>query len=677
MCPIQQSAKTLHEWSNSSLTALLSFLNFEVVEPTFDWIITNYTTVDHSEFRYQVEEFLTSNALMHFDTSRPEVFQNSFKYLSHLPEVDRTELHRIQDEIWEILQFSPEEKIDDTHGKSNRKNGSNYREFFSLEQRHIVERPVHATDMKLFDQYGILPGRKYSIDVHYEIADRLACGTGPDQIAEDLRDEYPSLSLARISPNTVRSTAYILEFALSDNLIFHPLIQQPYAVQIDSTTAYSGGRSLLVSQAVSMTNSGDSDEETESIQYPNTDIHTIEGNNFDSIPLYAKYLSSVNKESMISVLSELRGKLLAYQSILDKLGLAEIEPQLPTAIIADFAKTILPVVNKVFPTGSIIKQGCHYHFEEIVAKVLIEPVYKELRKACYQLLSDLRYYAKKHRFRHKSSFFEQVMAEVINYYTQLRSYGRYGKNLIDLINKFNLLKRRIAQKIDDIENGRIPENSGHARFTRAMTRIFADHDFDGINSIIRSLNQRLHFFYSLQETLSRSFDTEEAARGALLSVADHWRFHADLLELPDLEAAASKIDKHVELLIPAMYIEELPRTTSSLEGVHGYVKKKIRIWSGLSQTPVSFETYASSLTLLIGYETDPTSDLSENPRGELKKLNLRFSISPSIWVKSSLKVTDKMRHRRKVLEASRAMKFAKGPKGFINAFDRIWEEALE
>lgn len=598
---------------------VLQFLNFEPPDPMPSWLLheisRNYQSFTHPDYlAYFIENFLP------------------------LPIVQII-----------LSQKDDHDDIELPNPEPKQKQSSYLRTIYSLHEKQIieVERPEGKTDPGvLFEKFSLVPDTRYTIDVVMEIGKLAKQGLSPQNIVNHLHEDYPVLKAAHISRAFVTKALKILEIGLLTTLPYHEKLEQPLVLTIDPTVRVQDDASLVVAVAVPLASDDAVSEDNESTRQ-NTTVKPI--------PVIVEFVPNTSRITILNLLTQLRGKLHGLSgNALDPLG-----------VMADFAETLLPVVNQVFPEAKLL--GCHFHFEELVQKVMIVPVYTELHKICSDFLKDLKKWAREYRWKRRAKIIEKVLAEVVTSFRE-GTFGRLGQNLIETLEKLDELKRRLrwVQR----------KYAKQYHFVEDLHRLLEKVDWKQFNKVSRQLKQRIHYFGQLVAVLRQKFESEELAKNALLQVVKNWQKTGKIIESPNnpnLENAdwllegSRKIEKHVDKLVASMVDPRLPRATGALDGVHHKIKRTLRAWGGWSETPVTFNWAGQILTLLTAFDMDDFSKFN----AEI----LRY-LDANGWIEATLRVKKSERERRLILAIAWPMKRVKGVKAFGKAFTMTWEKFI-
>lgn len=473
--------------------------------------------------------------------------------------------------------------------------GTRIRRLVTLDGEELRTLPRSSRSEDLI-QEGILPGNKYGLDVYIEILGQVAQEKSPEDIVETLCKTYPSLARVHLSTQMVRKVIQVGGELCTLNLptLFTQLGKQgrPYALELDGTVRNGAGDTLLVAVAVYK------DEEQ-------TETETV-------IPVSAAFVISENSTDIRKYLQILRKQL----------------PILPYAVVTDFSPAFREVVPEVFPEA--IHQGCHYHVLELVAEVLVDPVLTELRQVIRPLCTGLRHWAKKIRFKENGSTVHKNIEAVITYFLRASNQtGKKGKTLIRTLQLMEELKKALEDCREQVQTD---------KELTELVRHLSNCNWRAIKEAIRGLKQHLTAFEPVTKVLREKFESEEDARKALEELIQTQITTSEITGLSEVKKGMKKLQRYLSLLTPAMVDPRIPRTTSILEGLHSKVKKTLRKWGGLMNTPSTFDWTAITLSFLVCLESFT----------EVESFRYLFSLFPlQYWVNAVLTIRERMATKRR------------------------------
>lgn len=422
-----------------------------------------------------------------------------------------------------------------------KKKGKYLRQIYGLKGSSFVKVPRHQP-LNRFYEFGILPNSKYSFDVYLEIASLIKHSNGercPQEIAQILRAKYQSLEKAMISRVFVKKVISITSAVMFPMLPQFANLPQSWTLMIDSTIRVAGEFVLVVVLAVSQ-------------DY--------------TFPLLATFLPSENTTDLLKLLGDLKQSL----------------PHQPQAVISDFSKGFLTAIKKTFPSN--IQLGCHFHALEIFARILLNPVMKSMRKLILPLLRKLKNWAKQTIFTTATENFE--LRSFARSIVKLQEKGNFGQRLLNVSQQL----LAIHDALQDNSKLIVAQPYQIKRLKIILDKVMRS-DGSKIRIAISRLKAAIGHFQMIRNAMSADSEPKQ-----LLRLVERWKKNKDLLKV------AEKIEELAPYLLPAIKDDQLPRTTSILESLHGSVKKTLRKWSGNSTPSSSFDWIAPLLSVLDGLD---------------------------------------------------------------------------
>ena len=165
--------------------------------------------------------------------------------------------------------------------------------------------PRNQPLQRLLD-FGIIPKSKYTLDVYLEVGKYFPTARNTEEIAQKLKDEYPSLSKARISREFVKKAIKLLSAVILPEMVRYVPKDGNWALMIDGTNRSKDDDVLIIIAAV-----------------------PLDGSQPQIIPLHAKFLPSENTRDVKQLFYELKPRL----------------PSLPKSIISDFRLGLVEAIG--------------------------------------------------------------------------------------------------------------------------------------------------------------------------------------------------------------------------------------------------------------------------------------------------------------------------------------------
>lgn len=456
------------------------------------------------------------------------------------------------------------------------------RTVFRLDCVDHIEVPV-GKPLERFTDFGILPKSRYDFSVYIEVARLITQCLNPQEIADYLRANYPSLSKARISRVFVKNAIELLTETLMPTLVQN--VKEPWVMMIDSTVRLASGDVLLVILGLPVS----------SINRDKIDFKQSE-----YFPLTATFIPSENKYDLDNFFEKFVKQL----------------PDQPVAVISDFAKGFLSTLPNHFPNSTQL--GCTYHALEIMARILINPHITKLRKVLMPFVKSLRLQSRKIKYRSEINellIIVETLKRILS-----KDKGNYGENLVLLTEKLLTLKEWFIENAEIIKGVEILRDS---------LKIFSSKSWGRVEIQLVQLQTILPYFQEIREFLDTKFwqidpnDPEKTAKQHFKNLKKKWLKDAKTKELTKLEKAILRFEELFPLLLPALCDPHLPRTTSLLEGVHGHVKVHLRRWNGKQKINSSFDWTAPLLSILHGISNKD------------EFLDLVYLVNDRNWLKTS------------------------------------------
>lgn len=424
-----------------------------------------------------------------------------------------------------------------------RKRGSYLRQVVSLSGKIFAEMPRNDP-MKRLEKYGIFPRSKYTFDVYLQIAYLAGQKRSLDYIVEHLRKDFPVLDAAHLSRKFIKRVLLLTSAVVTPFLPELAPLDRPWNLMIDGTVRTSGNSTLIVILA-----------------------HFPDDNSI--FPLLATFLPSENKQDLVKILLELKQKL----------------PSQPQSVVSDFSKGFLTSLPEVFPESTSL--GCHFHAIELIARTLIYPSIKKLNKKIKLFLNKLKLIIRQILHRQKNHQSLRLMALTLKMIAS-KNQGDFGRNLISMIEQLSAVHDCLLKNRDYFGDE-----------YKKLKSLFSRQKWDEISDSTKQLEIILKYFDDLRDCLrpDNLYVSEEIAQKSLEKIVNSWEKKKSI---PQLQKAAKTLNNLISYLVPAMYNQSYPRTTSILEGLNNQVKRAMRHWCGTEQLPLSFEWVGELLSVITG-----------------------------------------------------------------------------
>ena len=394
-----------------------------------------------------------------------------------------------------------------------------------------------------------------------EIARLFSEGKSPKRIVKSLKEEYPSLSKARISREFVKKAIKLVTAVLLPEMVRLVPDNGNWSLMIDGTVRAKYDDVLIIIAAVPL---GEASEYSPTI-----------------IPLMARFVPSENTHDILQLLYELKPRL----------------PSQPKSIISDFRAGLLEAVGEVFPNS--VKQGCHYHMIEMIARILIHPLINQILRQIRGAINGIN------RWAHHSIYGEQseklmLVARSLRKLC-IKNHGKFGENFLQFCKKFQELSSWINENRNLIKSDQ--------RYQELVKLI--DHklwrqlspQLSQLEFVLKEFN-RLRRCLTTQEYKTQVDSVVENSKSSVLefdNLIQDWikigKIKKESVFHKRFRRSVTKLRTHYQLLIPAIEDHKLPRTTSVLENLYGQIKSFLRKWSGSMTVRQSF-SWAASLAAI-------------------------------------------------------------------------------
>jgi hypothetical protein len=386
--------------------------------------------------------------------------------------------------------------------------------------------------------------------VYLEVGKYFPTARNTEEIAQQLKEEYSSLSRSRLSREFVRKAIKLLSRVILPEMVRHIPKDGNWTLMIDGTERASNDDVLIIIAAV-----------------------PLDGSHPPIIPLVAKFLPSENTRDIMKLFHELKPLL----------------PSLPRSIISDFRVGLLEAIGEVFPNS--IKQGCHYHILEMIARTMIHPLISQINRKIGKAVSGLNRWAHHSIYGRKTDNLVLV-AKSLQKLCQ-STHGKFGHNFLQFCKKLQDLSSWVQKNAKYLKSD--PNYADLVKFLDdKLWRPLAPH-LSQLTFVMKEF-ARLRRYLTIQEYKTQIVDTEPASTGSTVAfdqLIQDWikvgemnknsQFHQRF------KKSATRLKTYRELLIPAILDNELPRTTSALENLYGRIKHFLRKWSGTMKLRRTFQ----------------------------------------------------------------------------------------
>lgn len=501
------------------------------------------------------------------------------------------------------------------------------RQVTTLQERALRLVPRNNA-VKRFLEFGIIPRKKYTVDVYFEIAELFEEGKSPEDIVKYLHKQYSSLKEAKISAPFVKNALQLINLLLVPEMV-RLVPEGPWSLMMDGTARTSDGMIMFLIAAVP--------------------LQPKEGEP-DIVPLVAAFIPSENKDDIKEILHDLKPKL----------------PSNPVSIISDFRAGIIDAVGEIFPES--VKQGCHYHIIEIIAKIMIYPLIRKIKKKLNPTTSGLIRWAH-HSLYGKQSDNLMLAAESIKKVCTSNG-GRFGANFLEFCDQMKALIEWAHERQEYLKNDQ--------QFSQ-LAKLLVTDIWGSLTPLISQLDEALRQFNHLRQNLTMqeykiSVDTGiigdenpyPSSTERLDQLIHNW------IELGKVSGSkfnerfkisAEKLQNHYDLITPAILDHNLPRTTSRLENFFGRIKQFLRKWSGTSRILSTFDWIAPLVATRQSLkETD-------------KFVEVLRDITAYDWVLQSIKLGKELGKRRFRIRFANSVA-NKSPQGLVNFIDNLVMRAI-
>ncbi|NIT56246.1 MAG: hypothetical protein GWN00_08435, partial [Aliifodinibius sp.] len=299
----------------------------------------------------------------------------------------------------------------------------------------------------------------------------------------------------------------------------------------------------------------------------------------DIVPLIAAFIPSENRDDIKEILYDLKPKL----------------PSKPVSIISDFRAGIIDAVGEVFPES--VKHGCHYHIIEMIARIMVYPLIRKIKKRLNPTTSGLIRWAH-HSIYGKQSDKLMLAAESIKRVCTSNG-GRFGANFLEFCDQMKALIEWAHERQEYLKTNQ--------QFSQLAKLLVID-IWGRLTPLISQLDEALRQFNQLRQNLTMqeykiSVDdgvigddnTYPSTTRRLDQLIHNWTKLGNVSDSKFNEKfkdSAEKLRNHYDLITPAILDHRLPRTTSKLENFFGQIKQFLRKWSGTSRILSTFDWIA-------------------------------------------------------------------------------------